>query len=97
MIRPTATENDARVTLAVAASPLNCRLASTLPCGGPGPCSVPQNRKRGIPLNVALAISSLLILLLVAALIREVRLRRALQVLLRRLLSKWRKHVQDKE
>jgi len=38
---------------------------------------------------IALA-SSALALVLVLALVREVRLRRALQVLLRRLLEKWR-------
>ena len=38
---------------------------------------------------IALA-SSTLALVLVLALVREVRLRRALQVLLRRLLEKWR-------
>jgi hypothetical protein len=48
-------------------------------------------------LYFALATSSLLVLLLVVALIREVRLRRALQVLLRRLLSKWRNHAADEE
>jgi hypothetical protein len=48
-------------------------------------------------LYFALATSSLLVLLLVVALIREVRLRRALQVLLRRLLIKWRSHAQDEE
>jgi hypothetical protein len=48
-------------------------------------------------LYFALATSSLLVLLLVAALIREVRLRRALQILLRRLLSKWRNHAQNDE
>jgi hypothetical protein len=36
--------------------------------------------------------SSTLALVLVLALVREVRLRRALQVLLRRLLEKWRSH-----
>lgn len=35
--------------------------------------------------------SSALAVVLVLALVREVRLRRALQVLLRRLLDKWRK------
>jgi hypothetical protein len=35
--------------------------------------------------------------LLVAALIREVRLRRALQTLLRRLLAKWRNHAHEEE
>jgi hypothetical protein len=48
-------------------------------------------------LNIALATSSLLVLLLVAALIREVRLRRALQTLLRRLLAKWRNYVHDEK
>ena len=41
-------------------------------------------------MNFVLTISSLLIALLVAALIREVRLRRALRVLLHRLLTKRR-------
>lgn len=37
--------------------------------------------------------SSALALVLVLALVREVRLRRALQVLLRRLLAKWRSNT----
>jgi hypothetical protein len=47
-------------------------------------------QKKRCFLNIALTISSLLIALLVAALIREVRLRRALRVLLRRLVTKRR-------
>jgi hypothetical protein len=43
-------------------------------------------------LYVILTISSVLILLLVVALVREVRFRRTLQALLRRLLTKWRKN-----
>ena len=39
--------------------------------------------------------SSALAVVLVLALVREVRLRRALQVLLRRLLDKWRKDTHD--
>jgi hypothetical protein len=42
-------------------------------------------------MNVCIVLaSSALALVLVLALVREVRLRRALQVLLRRLLEKWR-------
>lgn len=48
------------------------------------------SRKGGAPLQLALMTGSLLVVLLVAALVREVRLRRALQLLLRRLLTKWR-------
>jgi hypothetical protein len=39
--------------------------------------------------------SSILSVALVFALIREVRLRRALQVLLRRLLEKWRSNTHE--
>jgi len=38
---------------------------------------------------------SLLLLAVVLALVREVRLRRALQELLRRLLALWRKHTHE--
>jgi len=45
-------------------------------------------------LNVPIILaSSTLILVLVVALVREVRLRRALQALLRRLLAHWRPYV----
>jgi hypothetical protein len=51
----------------------------------------------GLALQIALMTGSLLVLLLVAALVREVRLRRALQLLLRRLLSRWRSYVDVEE
>jgi hypothetical protein len=43
--------------------------------------------------NSVVVASSVLAVVLVLALIREVRLRRALQVLLRRLLDKWRTSI----
>jgi hypothetical protein len=49
------------------------------------------------PLNITLLIScSLALLLAVAALVREVRLRRALQALLARILARWRQYVASK-
>jgi hypothetical protein len=44
------------------------------------------------PVQIALLTSSILVLFLVVALVREVRIRRALQTLLRRLLARWRNH-----
>jgi hypothetical protein len=54
--------------------------------------SDPQNKgKQRIPMIAPIILaSSALVLVLVLALVREVRLRRALQVLLRRLLEKLR-------
>jgi hypothetical protein len=48
-------------------------------------------------LNTAVLLAgAMLVLLLVVALVREIRLRRALQALLRRLLTLWRDHAQRK-
>jgi hypothetical protein len=49
------------------------------------------------PLNITLLVScSLALLLAVAALVREVRLRRALQALLAKILARWRQYVARK-
>jgi hypothetical protein len=45
--------------------------------------------------TVLLAGLTLALLLAVVALVREVRLRRAVQTLLRRLLSRWRAYVEE--
>lgn len=45
--------------------------------------------------HIVVACMSLAILLAVVALLREARLRRALQVLLRRLLLHWKRHDQE--
>ena len=47
-------------------------------------------------MSIILASTVLALLIVVIALVREVRLRRALQELLRRLLGHWRKHVPEK-
>ena len=56
--------------------------------GGACPCHVAQERR--MPLNTLVLVSlSLALLLTVAACVREAKLRRALQTLLRRLLERW--------